>query len=201
MTKTIPYFQVYAVDFIALTRRVSNEEIIDIFNAISDHCLYGESDYKPSNKFAKTFYEKLLNDLKKNTKKYESSVANGRKGGRPRNNPQVSTGITQTKPRPKATETETETETETKTESKTKNIFVKPSVEDIHTYCNERMNFVDAEKFFNFYESKGWLVGKNKMKDWKACVRTWEKSASNEFTNSKNIDNDKYNKIMNFNLE
>lgn len=53
--------------------------------------------------------------------------------------------------------------------------FVKPTVEDVRAYCQERASPVDAQQFFDFYESKGWMVGKNKMRDWKACVRTWEK--------------------------
>ena len=52
--------------------------------------------------------------------------------------------------------------------------FQKPSIEEIRLYCQERNNSVDPEKFFNFYESKGWVVGKSPMKDWKAAVRTWE---------------------------
>lgn len=56
------------------------------------------------------------------------------------------------------------------------NKFNIPSIEDIKQYCIERKNKVDAETFFDFYESKGWLIGKNKMKDWKAAVRTWEKN-------------------------
>ena len=52
--------------------------------------------------------------------------------------------------------------------------FQKPSIEDIKTYCRERGNNVDAQVFYDFYESKGWMVGKSPMKDWKACVRTWE---------------------------
>lgn len=52
--------------------------------------------------------------------------------------------------------------------------FVKPTVEDIRSYCTERGNAVDAQRFYDFYESKGWLIGKNPMKDWKAAVRTWE---------------------------
>ncbi len=55
--------------------------------------------------------------------------------------------------------------------------FIPPTVEEIQNYCNERNNLVDANKFYDFYQSKGWMVGKNKMKDWKACVRTWEKEA------------------------
>lgn len=58
--------------------------------------------------------------------------------------------------------------------------FQKPSVEDVKAYCLERNNSVDAEAFVSFYESKGWMIGKNKMKDWKAAVRTWEKSRKNE---------------------
>lgn len=54
--------------------------------------------------------------------------------------------------------------------------FKKPSVEDVKEYCLERGNNVDPESFVSFYESKGWMVGKNHMKDWKAAVRTWEKS-------------------------
>ncbi|WP_422477229.1 hypothetical protein [Pleomorphochaeta sp. DL1XJH-081] len=54
--------------------------------------------------------------------------------------------------------------------------FFKPTVEEISAYCQERKNEVDPQKFWDFYESKGWKVGKNPMKDWKASVRTWEKS-------------------------
>lgn len=53
--------------------------------------------------------------------------------------------------------------------------FSPPTIEDIKKYCQERNNQVDAERFYDFYESKGWMVGKNKMKDWKAAVRTWER--------------------------
>lgn len=52
--------------------------------------------------------------------------------------------------------------------------FSKPSVEEIKAYCRERNNGIDAEKFFDFYEAKGWTIGKSPMKDWKAAVRTWE---------------------------
>ena len=52
--------------------------------------------------------------------------------------------------------------------------FVKPTVEEVRAYCRERESTVRAEAFVSFYESKGWMVGKNPMKDWKAAVRTWE---------------------------
>lgn len=57
--------------------------------------------------------------------------------------------------------------------------FSPPSLEDVKAYCIERGNNVDAERFIDYYTANGWQVGKNKMKDWKAAVRTWEKR---EFT-------------------
>lgn len=53
--------------------------------------------------------------------------------------------------------------------------FIKPTIQDIRAYCLERHNNVDPEVFFDFYESKNWMIGKSKMKDWRAAVRTWEK--------------------------
>lgn len=58
---------------------------------------------------------------------------------------------------------------------KTGGKFAPPSVEEVKAYCQERNNNVDPEAFVDFYTSKGWKVGSNPMKDWKACVRTWEK--------------------------
>lgn len=53
--------------------------------------------------------------------------------------------------------------------------FVKPTVEEVEAYCLERGNAVDARTFWDFYESKGWMIGRNPMKDWRAAVRTWER--------------------------
>ena len=53
--------------------------------------------------------------------------------------------------------------------------FTPPTVAEVRDYCLERNNGIDAEQFVDFYASKGWMVGKNKMKDWRSCVRTWER--------------------------
>lgn len=53
--------------------------------------------------------------------------------------------------------------------------FRPPELFEVESYCADRGNNVDASRFHNFYTSKGWMVGKSKMKDWKAAVRTWEK--------------------------
>lgn len=59
--------------------------------------------------------------------------------------------------------------------------FEKPTLSEIKAYCIERGNKVDAQHFFDYYESNGWKVGKNSMKNWQAAVRTWEK---NSYTNT-----------------
>lgn len=56
--------------------------------------------------------------------------------------------------------------------------FIKPTLQEIKAYCQERNNGVNPEKFFNHYEANGWVQGKGKpIKDWKACVRTWEQNS------------------------
>ena len=51
--------------------------------------------------------------------------------------------------------------------------FVAPSLQEVSDYISEKSYTVDARQFVDFYESKGWMVGSNKMKDWRAAVRTW----------------------------
>ena len=63
--------------------------------------------------------------------------------------------------------------------------FVPPNIEEVAAYCKERNNGVDAERFVDFYASKGWYVGKNKMRDWRAAVRTWERDDAKEAKTSK----------------
>ena len=63
--------------------------------------------------------------------------------------------------------------------------FTPPSVEEVAAYCQERGNGVDAARFVDFYSSKGWMVGKSRMKDWKAAVRNWERSRDEKATPAK----------------
>lgn len=62
--------------------------------------------------------------------------------------------------------------------------FIKPNIAEIEMYCSTEKINVDAKQFYYFYESKGWMIGKNKMKSWKAALRTWErKSKTNNVAN------------------
>ena len=65
--------------------------------------------------------------------------------------------------------------------------FKPPTVAKVAEYCKERGNGVDANRFIDFYESKGWMVGKNKMKCWKAAVRNWERNNKAEATSDKAV--------------
>lgn len=68
----------------------------------------------------------------------------------------------------------TNKEKESKEKENSNKRFVKPTVEEIKAYCEQRKNGIDAQKFFDFYESKGWKVGNTPMKNWQAAIRTWE---------------------------
>lgn len=57
--------------------------------------------------------------------------------------------------------------------------FTPPTVEEVKAYCAERKNNIDAQRFVDYYSSNGWMVGKNKMKDWRAAVRNWERNSTN----------------------
>lgn len=70
---------------------------------------------------------------------------------------------------------EIEKEVNTDVFTKKKTVFIPPTVDQVKAYCTERGNHVDAQAFVDFYTAKGWMIGKNKMRDWKAAVRTWER--------------------------
>lgn len=71
------------------------------------------------------------------------------------------------------------TETTEQPQASSQTNFVKPTVEQVKAYCKERNNGIDAEQFIDHYTSNGWMVGKTKMKDWRAAVRTWERNKQN----------------------
>lgn len=87
----------------------------------------------------------------------------------------------------------TEGERAEKADKPKRNRFIPPTVEEVEVYCFERNNGIDAQAFVDFYCSKGWMVGKNKMKDWKAAVRTWERNRKQNGGNSRQRDNSDVN--------
>lgn len=81
-------------------------------------------------------------------------------------------------------------------EGEKRTYFTPPTIEEVREYCQSRNNNVDPEQFYDFYESKGWMIGKNRMKDWKAAVRTWERdrnrASQSAKTNESSFDTDDF---------
>lgn len=82
---------------------------------------------------------------------------------------------TDIKPIPNINTTLTSNITIDKESKPKKSRFIPPTIEEVSAYCRERGNSVDPQRFVDYYSSKGWMIGKNKMVDWKASVRTWER--------------------------
>lgn len=99
---------------------------------------------------------------------------NGKKGGRPKTETKPNSNLDETKQEPNVNVNANVNVNVKEKESKKKSVrFSPPTVSDVKEYCLEKGLTIDAERFVNFYESKGWMVGKNKMKDWRSAVRGW----------------------------
>jgi len=172
-----------------LVNRLENEEAGMLFKAASKYAFSGEET---------TFEDRLLDfaytvikrDIDRAQERYakvcERNRANGSKGGRPKNpvepketheNPLGFLETQQNPKKPTVTETVTVTKTVTKEKEKEREKpvgFKPPTIEEVKTYAVEKgyKNF-DSDQFWNFYESKGWMVGKNKMANWKSAVSGW----------------------------
>jgi hypothetical protein len=112
------------------------------------------------------FYNERLKEEVEKRKAYSESRRNNRK--------KKEDMIDTSKTYDEHMENENENENKDLNKSKKVSSFQKPTVEQVEEYMKERGMSNYASRFHNFYESKGWMVGKNKMKDWKAAVRNWE---------------------------
>ena len=180
---------VFYRSFYEAIKEIPLEEQGVVYNAIYGYALDG---IEPElNGIAKAIFLLVKPQIDANNNRYE----NGKKGGKPKANQRE----TKAEPKPNQDETETEpnvnenenvnenvNENDLKENTKRK-VFAKPTVEEVKAYCVERKNNVDPDKFIDFYESKGWLIGKNPMKDWKACVRTWEKGSTSPPNKPSNV--------------
>lgn len=81
--------------------------------------------------------------------------------------------------------------------------FAPPDLDEVLAYCQERGSSVDPERFFDYYTSNGWKVGKNPMKDWKAAVRSWERSGNDTPQRAKSSDSldDQYEMMRRWAIE
>ena len=149
-------------------KNIPSDERLKVYDSIME---YGMYDRDPElDGVALAIFLLAKPQIDANNKRYE----NGCKAKKKQTVTETEANIKQDSSETGAKEKEKEIE---KVKVKDNNkIFKPPTVEDIRAYCAERGNRVDPQSFVDFYESKGWMIGKNKMKDWKAAVRTWERS-------------------------
>ena len=155
------------------------EDFKQAVTAIMRYALDGTADDVKG--VAKSILIMARPQIDKNNKRYE----NGTRGGRKPNDNQT---ITKAEPKcisPKPNVNVNDNVNDIK-ENTLKSVkekrFAPPTPEDVREYCREKGLNVDADRFVDFYESKNWYVGKNKMKDWKAAVRNWARSQRQEST-------------------
>lgn len=132
----------------------------------------------------------IKSQIDRDAKKYEEVCQKrseaGKAGGRPKKANALSekakkaNGFSEKQTKAKKADNEYEYDNDLKESNLkvTKEKFKPPTVEEVRAYCLERKNSVDPQTFVDFYEASGWMRGKNKIKDWKACVRTWERGRS-----------------------
>lgn len=154
----------------------------DFMRYTVDYGLYGEIPPLDENTLEYSLWKKIARRIDAEAEKYKVISERRREAAQrrysQRTNPQGEAPQQEAKPAPKKPQKE-------------KKAFAKPTVEEIKEYCTERKNTVDAQAFYDFYESKGWKVGAVRMSDWRASVRTWEKrEAEEKRTRSKTIWND-----------
>lgn len=176
---------------------LTDEQSGKLFKAIRNYVKNGSL---PEDQMIRIAFSNIKDYLDKDGKIYEQRCKRGREngkfGGRPRKEKETDkTNIGLQKPKETqqtniryVSESESDSDSVSdsvsdvciadKPQKKRASRFTPPTVEEVRKYCEERKNGVDPERFVNFYESKGWKVGKNSMKDWKASVRTWERKNS-----------------------
>lgn len=169
---------VFYRSFYDAIKNIPKDNQLEVYNAIMDYSMYGVDPDITG--IALALFLAFKPQIDANNERY----VNGTKGGRPKKEkpmvfkdgenkkPIVSENLETEKPNEK----ENVKEKENIKENIKRKIFQAPTVEDVRKYCVERGNKVDPQSFIDFYESKGWMIGKNHMKDWKAAVRTWERS-------------------------
>ena len=173
-------FTFYASFFDAVSRIKKKADRADAYDAICAYALREEDpDFSKMSDAAQIAFLLIKPNLDSSRRKAKSGKDGGsKKANGKQNGSKQEANCKQEQP---AIEKEKEKENEcyppTPLSGGTKaKRFIPPTVDEVAAYCQERGNGLDPEAFVDFYASKGWMVGKNPMKDWKAAVRTWERS-------------------------
>lgn len=193
MAENRTQFTFYESFFKAISRIRKAADRAAAYDAICAYALYGETpDMERLADASAIAFELSKPNLDASRKKAKSGKKGGENGKQTASKTEANGKQTASK---KENEKENKKEKEKEDECLKENIkekadkppratrFTPPTLEEVKSYCEERGNSVDPERFFDFYSSKGWMVGKNRMKDWKAAVRNWERDSENSFAN------------------
>lgn len=161
---------IFYKSFLECLQELPDTDRLALYDTIAHYGIEGEN--KETNGLVKAIFALIKPQIDANVTRYE----NGKKGGRPK---------TETKPKRNRAKTEAEPNVNVNVnenvnvnvkEKDKKEKFHTPTVDEVKEYVEEKGYSVDPQRFVDFYASKGWMVGKNHMKDWKAAVRTWNRS-------------------------
>lgn len=172
---------VFYSSFAEAIKLMPKEQQLEALWAIIDYGLDDTAPDQNANAMAKVIFQMAKPQIDANVKR----KANGMMGGRPKNNgcedekPMVIESenhrLEAEKPNVNVNDNVNDTKENTLKGVKEKR-FAPPTPENVREYCREMgYTHVDANRFVDFYSAKGWMVGKSKMKDWKAAVRNWER--------------------------
>lgn len=173
MSKTVSFF----IEFGSSILNMSDENAGALFKAAFAHEMGADFDTENCSDVVKAVLPLMLDQLDRMADVKESRSKAGAIGGKVSKPKQTeANGSKRKQNEAKAKQTEAPSPSPSPIPSpspKESGHFVPPTAEQVSDYCIENGYQVDAERFVNFYSSKGWMVGKSKMKDWKAAVRNW----------------------------
>lgn len=167
-------------NFMKAVRKLPVEKQGAAYEAYLLYAMDGE-DYSGEDVTIAALLEAFRSFIDEDREKYDAKCSRAKKAAESKSeqNRNNIESISDRKQNDIVTDTDTVTDTDIKEkdskESKKKSsAFRRPTLDEVRAYCLERGNNVDPQTFVDFYEAKGWKVGSQPMKDWKACVRTWE---------------------------
>ena len=163
-------------------KKLSDEQAGKLFK----HILSYVNDENPelSDFILEIAFEPIKQNLKRDLKRYEDicnrNKVNGLKGGRPLKKPKKPSGLKITQMNPNNPDEPKKADNDNDNDNDKKRYIIPPPLNLVEQYCKERDNDIDAKYFFDWYQTRGWKVGKDKMKDWQSAIRTWEQRNKKE---------------------
>lgn len=178
------------IDSLDILDDLEDEQVANLFRAIKAF----QNDEEPElDAMTKLVFLPFKNQFIRDNDKYEETrkrrAEAGSKGGKAKvanaskTKQKVAKQANQANLADSDSKSDSDSDSDSKSKKERSSRFTPPTLEQVQAYCFERNNFVDPQSFINHYESNGWMRGKTKIKDWKACVRTWENNQSKKQSN------------------